>query len=527
MTTPSRVSRRRFLRTIGYGSAAIAVGSRSSAQLAKLPPKKNLIVFLPDQLRTDTVAGSAAAMVHAPNMHKLALQSTVFDRTYVTQPICAPSRSSLLSGTWPHQNGCVNNTSVLPRKFVCLPEMLRDSGYTSAYFGKWHLGDEFIPQHGFSEWASVIESFKLIERKPHIQRRLDQLLSIFTPGKPSPSMAWRDSSDYSQFLISKGFKPDAHHGEYFSEKFATNVPFEFSRPKFLEMKACDFLQRHKSAPFIMFVAFFEPHSPYNGPFNSEHPFDTITVDPTAEVVFPDEVPLRSRILQEFYRSKLQTAEHYRRIKQRYYGLIYEIDLCIGAILSQVEQLGIADRTLIVLTSDHGDMMSSHGLLGKEVMYEPSATVPYVIRVPEMRPTRYSQPLSHIDFAPTMLELLGQPVHGQCVGRSRANLLRGEQSSDLVFAEWSPEKNKANLDQMKLATPEQMETCLGESTRMVVTPDGWKLCLRDKDKNELYNLGEDPEECHNLFYTNAHNDVIAKLSAEICGWQQRTADTLKV
>lgn len=528
MATTSLVSRRRFVRTIAYGSAVLAIGSRSNAQLANLPPKKNLLVFLPDQLRRDAVLGESANAVHAPNIHKLASQSVVFEKAYVTQPICAPSRSSLLSGTWPHQNGCRNNAGALPRKFLCLPEMLGDSSYTSAYFGKWHLGDEFVPQHGFSEWASVLESFKQVEHEHRTKGQLGLLLSLFKRGRSvESSMAAHESSDYTKFLISKGFKPDAHRGKYFSEEFASNLPFEFSKPKFLESKACDFLQRHKSTPFIMFVAFFEPHSPYNGPFNNEHSFDTIALDPTAEDVFPDDVPLRSRVFQEFYRSKFQTAEHYRQIKQKYYGLIHEVDLCIGAILAQVEQLGIADRTLVVLTSDHGDMMSSHGILGKELMYEQSAGVPYLVRGPGVRPSRCSHLISHIDFVPTMLELLGHPAHRQCVGQSRAGLIRGEPSSDCVFVEWSPDKHDLHLGQTKLAPPQQVESCLHESTRAVFSPEGWKLCLRDKDKNELYNLGDDPEERHNLFYTNAYDDVIVKLSAEIRGWQQRTGDTLKV
>src|SRR5438309_2165566 len=110
----SGLSRRQFVRTAALGSAGVALASRLRAQPAKLRPKPNLLVFLPDQLRADTIVGEQASRVHAPNLHKLASQAVVFERAYVTQPICAPSRSSLLSGTWPHANGCTNNKSVLP-----------------------------------------------------------------------------------------------------------------------------------------------------------------------------------------------------------------------------------------------------------------------------------------------------------------------------------------------------------------------------------------------------------------------------
>src|SRR6266568_3792177 len=148
------VSRRRFLRTAALGSAGLAVSARIRGQSAKIPAKSNLLVFLPDQLRADAVAGEAASSVHAPNIQKLAAQSALFDRAYVTQPICAPSRSSLLSGTWPHRND-TTETAALHPQLRCLPEMLADSDYQTGYFGKWHLGDEFSAQHGFHDWVSI------------------------------------------------------------------------------------------------------------------------------------------------------------------------------------------------------------------------------------------------------------------------------------------------------------------------------------------------------------------------------------
>ncbi|PYK03757.1 MAG: hypothetical protein DME63_02175, partial [Verrucomicrobia bacterium] len=156
----SDFSRRHFIRTTALGSAGVALAARIRAQPAKRPRKPNLIVFLPDQLRADTVFGESASAVHAPNIHKLASQSTVFERAYVTHPICAPSRSSLMSGTWPHANGCTNNQASLAHKFKCLPELLADSDYRAGYFGKWHLGDEFSAQRGFEDWVSIEESFK-------------------------------------------------------------------------------------------------------------------------------------------------------------------------------------------------------------------------------------------------------------------------------------------------------------------------------------------------------------------------------
>ncbi len=464
-------------------------------------------MFLPDQLRADTIVGANASAVHAPNLHKLASQAVVFERTYITHPICAPSRSSLLSGTWPHANGCTNNQAVLAKKFPCLPQLLADSDYRAAYFGKWHLGDEFSAQRGFEEWSSIEEFSKSAEGGRKVE----------------------GVSDYTKFLISNGYKPDFAHGRSFSQSLIARLPVELRKPKFLEVRACQFLQDHRDQPFILFVAFFEPHPPYEGPLNKEHPLESVSLDPSAADTFGDDIPLHCRLIQEACRKRLHTTEQYRETKQKYLGLITEVDRCIGTILSKLDDLGLTSRTITVLTSDHGDMMSGHGLLGKRLMFEQSARVPYLVRMPEQqRPLRYAQPLSHIDFVPTMLELLGKTPVAEFAGQSRAYSMRGDASpQDLVFIEWAPAKEKKDLERSKLASKEQIKECLRESTRAVVSPEGWKLCLRDKDKNELYNLRDDPDERHNLYYGHGQGDVIDRLTREIHLWQQRVGDTVKV
>src|SRR3954469_1123325 len=102
--------------------------------------KPNLILFLPDQQRADTLACYGGVKVHAPNLNRLATESVIFDRTYVTHPVCTPSRSSLLTGLWPHQNGCTYNNLRLDERHRCFPELLNNSHYRTAYMGKWHLG---------------------------------------------------------------------------------------------------------------------------------------------------------------------------------------------------------------------------------------------------------------------------------------------------------------------------------------------------------------------------------------------------
>ena len=503
----SDFTRRSFLRTAALGSAAFALAVNAKGQPAKLPRKPNLLVFLPDQMRADVLAVCGGGPRYAPNLNKLASQSSVFQHAYVTHPVCSPSRSSFLTGTWPHANRCTENWARLDPQFHCLPELMGDNDYRCAYMGKWHLGDELNPQHGFTEWVSIMDDF---------QKGVN----------PDPSAV----SDYSKFLYSRGLKPANKKQNYFGKKFITKLPIELSKPKFLEIRACDFLERHKGDPFVLFVAFLEPHPPYDGPLNNEHPLDQITLDPTSNQIFGPDMPLRYRMRQQRQEKKIgKTTEEYFGVKQRYLGLVTEVDRSIGAILEKLEQLGIADNTIVAHSSDHGDMMGAHRLFEKCVMFEEATRVPYLVRLPNQRQMiSISQPVSQIDFAPTMLDLLGQQPHPQCVGTSCAPLLRGESMPPAnTFVEWAPQQHAKHRKPQGLAKPEEIQRAFHESTRAMITPDGWKICLRDADKNELYNLRSDPEELQNLYGQSEQKEVIARLAGEIHQWQEHAGDTLKV
>jgi choline-sulfatase len=328
----------------------------------------------------------------------------------------------------------------------------------------------------------------------------------------------------------------------FSRRFISTLPLELSKPKFLEDHACQFIERHRRDPFVLFVAFVEPHTPYNGPLNEEHSLAGVDLDETALTPPTDAVPLRYRLIRErqhahaiLDRVRLPqlwyagiTPEEYRGIKQRYLGLVTLVDRSIGAILGSLEQFGLMDETIIVHTSDHGDCLGAHQLFGKEVMFEEAARVPYLIRMPgQHRSVRISQAISHIDFLPTLLELLGRTKPPHCPGQSRVPLLKGEiMPPQSIFMEWSPNRAKT-IKRSSVAPRRQAKRAMEESTRAVVTSDGWKLCLRDQDLSELYNLKVDPIEVHNLYYTGKYDAVIARGRDEIHRWQETTEDRLKI
>src|SRR5215475_12430092 len=468
--------------------------------------KPNLVLFLPDQQRADTIARYGGVKVHAPNLNKLASESVVFERAYVTHPVCTPSRSSLMTGTWPHINGCTRNSVPLDRRFRVFPELMEDRDYRTAYIGKWHLGEKGPIGRGFEEWVST-----------------------------------DDHGDYTNFLISKGISPNKPDGR-FSELAISSLPIELSRPRFLENRACEFIEKHRGDPFILVVGFVEPHSPYNGPLNAEHPLDQVDLDVTATLPESEEIPLRYRLMSEWQQAEALldrerlptqlffgvTAGEYRSIKQRYLGLVTLVDQSIGAILGCLERCGLTDETIVVHTSDHGDSLGAHHLFGKETMFEEATRVPFLIRLPgQTRQKMISHPVSHIDFVPTLLDLLGQSNHPQCAGNSLLPLVHGEAASPRnVFLEWAPNRTKVKKGS-RLARRRMIKRAVEESTRTVVSPDGWKLCLRDKDRNELCNLKDDPFETRNLCSDPQYASVISRLSGEIQRWQEATKDKLKI
>ncbi len=468
--------------------------------------KPNLILFLPDQQRADTLACYGGTKVHAPNLNKLASESVIFERAYVTHPVCTPSRSSLMTGTWPHINGCTRNSVPLDRQFRTFPELMEDKDYRSAYIGKWHLGEEGPAARGFHQWIST-----------------------------------DDHGDYTNFLISNGITPDKQNGR-FSELAISNLPLDLSRPKFLEKHARKFIEEHQSDPFVLVVAFVEPHSPYNGPLNDEHPLDEIELDVTATLPESEDIPLRYRLMREWQqaeaildRERLPfqlffgiTPEEYRSIKQRYLGLVTLVDQSVGAILECLERFGLSEHTIVVHTSDHGDSLGAHHLFGKETMFEEAARVPLLIRLPDQaRSKMISQAVSHIDFVPTLLDLLGQPTHSQCTGKSLLPLIREERvRPENVFMEWAPNRTKIKKG-TTLARRRAIKRAVDESTRTVVSPDGWKLCLRDKDLNELYSLKDDPFETRNVYSDRQYASVISHYTGEIHRWQDSSHDKLKV
>jgi arylsulfatase A-like enzyme len=526
------MNRRQFLRAAAATPLATAFATpRSRAR------KPNLLFLWADQQRPDTMSVYGNRRIHAPNFNRLADECVVFENAYVTQPICTPSRSSVLTGLWPHTNGCTTNSVPLDRATRALPEILGDSDYRTGYFGKWHLGDEIFPQHGFEEWESIEDNYA----------------AHYGPGRDRGLR-----STYDRFLRGHGYQPDLED-DRFSRDFASRVPIEHAKPHFLELRAQDFLRRHRDEPFLLHVNFLEPHPPYWGPLNDEHPDEEMELPPNYAIPLGEDEPLAYRVRRITDRRlrphgiDLSTDAGWRRLIANYWGNITHIDRAVGGILSTLEQLGLADDTIVVYTADHGDMMGSHSMCRKEVMYEQAVKVPWLMRVPALgkRQRIVSGRFSHIDLVPTLLELMDQPIPDDLPGRSLVPAIRRGSADEHVLIEWHPGREGAGEDgdggpavakpgasrsrreRSELlarelgVSPEELQKAIRAHTRGVISPDGWKLCLSDHDRHQLFHLEKDPWETRNLFYSGRHDDVIRRLTRRIHDWQKSVKDPIAV
>jgi arylsulfatase A-like enzyme len=394
----------------------------------------------------------------------------------------------VLTGLWPHTNGCTDNNIPLAPQYPTLPEMLADQSYRTGYFGKWHLGDELFAQRGFQEWVSIEDGYD----------------AHFSSDRPTD-----EKSDYHHFLIRLGYKPDLADGS-FSRDFAVRLPIEHCKAAFLAGEASDFILRSRKEPWMLYVGFLEPHRPYEGPLNDLHSAEEAPVPANYPGIPVEKEPRYYESLRRVNQEKgydLGDRSVVQRLNRNYAGLCSQVDHALGRILWSLETSGQADNTIIVLTSDHGELMGSHSLLAKMAMYEESVRVPFLLRAPfrQNSQLRVEQPVSNISIVPTLLELLGHDPGDRLQGQSLLPVLTGARPKpDDAFVEW---------------TGPQSDPC----ARAVVTVDGWKLALYDKDTCLLFDRNKDPLELENLYYRRDSRDVIRRLCGKIEDWQKRTGD----
>jgi len=398
----------------------------------------------------------------------------------------------------------------------CQPELVGDTDYRTAYMGKWHLGDEIWSQHGFENWEAIEDSY----------------INHYSEGRDRS-----EKSAYHHFLVENGFGTDAvsRGQKIFSRDFAARLPLEFTKATFLRDRARHFIRRYRDEPFLLHVNFLEPHHPNFGPFNGLHPEDEIALSPNWNAHPGKDVP-RRYYYKRFYYAKRRGIEEadVRRETSRYWGLVTQVDMAVGGILRELQRWGLEENTIVIYTSDHGDMMGCHGLYQKGVMYEESARVPCTIRFPRggFSAGRIEHPISHIDLVPTVLDLLGVGERGEGLpGKSLRRYLDASVRPEPVFQQWHAYRSTGLIQRIAdlgVGSPEDVQRAMAEvNSRAVISPEGYKLSLSDNDVTEFYDLNKDPYEMENAYSDRRYRETIANLTAALEPWQDSIEDTISV
>ena len=508
---------------------------------AAMSDSPNLVFIWTDQQAYNTLGAYGNDRIETPNLDALAQRGRTFERAYCTSPVCGPSRSSVMTGKYSHTTGITGNNIPLAPDDRTFAELVPDE-YVCGWIGKWHLGDEIFRQRGFDEWVSTEDQYH------HFY------------GKDRPAHA---HSDYHDFLLEHGYEPDQNDDGYrwFSREFvACNVPEEHSKPSFMADAALDFIDRHRDEPFVLHVMFLEPHDPYASPRDDQYDPDEVPLPPNNDHAGMAEQPLRYRFAREVIRRGISrrppdemgeppSEDDWREVISRYWGLVSLVDTHVGRILDELDETGLVDDTITVFTSDHGDMMGSHGLYTKMTQFEESVRVPLLLGIPDMTTPgeRIEEPVSQIDLVPTLLDAMGLaiPETAGMQGTSWVPELGGGSmnAASPVVIEWNganfhgafgrravehPAAGRPGLTPEARALAEEMGlteadvmTAYTDPARTLVTADGWKYTARRSGEDELYHLGRDPYEQTNEL--NTHHEIVREKRAMIGNWQVETRD----
>ena len=328
--------------------------------------KPNLVFIMSDQQRFDTLACYGNDWINTPRLNELSEDSFVFENAYVTQPVCAPARSSIMTGLYPHTAGPTVNKIPLKKDAKTIAEYV-DDNYTKGYLGKWHLGDDTIKQRGFDEWISVEDHYQ----------------SSYFTDLPNNDLPY---SDLHKWLIDKGFSPTSEGPtgkKIFNDEDRSMLPEDSQMAAFLSEKSEDFIERNKDNSFVLYVSTFEPHSPYAGPLDGMYDPDMIPTGPTF-LKEPNDVSNINKARSTYHSSFIKgadqrsddymnnylaargedfsTKEGWLKARADYFANITLVDRMVGRIIDSLKKNNLYENTILVFTSEHGEMMGDHGML---------------------------------------------------------------------------------------------------------------------------------------------------------------------
>lgn len=455
-----------------------------------------------DQLRWDAVGYAGNGVVHTPNIDRLAARGVWFENAYCASPLCSPARASWLTGTYPHTHRLYNNYApsregmdgcTLSDRCVTIGDLLKEHGYACSNVGAWHLSDDAVPAHGFTDhWCCF---------------------SYIYENLPGPFFGYLEDLG-----IANPYALDAPGVFRYGDEMPLGVLTDprQQRTTWTVDQALGVLEHDRDDPLFLLVGIKDPHPPIIPPpeLLAHYPPERLPVpgnfDDPLEGKPHSQTRRRCRIP-----SGSIAVEDFRTVLRYYYAMVTHIDRQIGRLVAALERAGRFERTIFVVNSDHGEMLGNHGFVEKALMYEESVRVPCLISWPEAIPAgqRVAAPLGGVDLVPTLLDLVAAPLPASLEGRSmaRAILDGADPNPEPVFAEVASAAAIYEGDR----DPAQ------HAAHVMVLADGWKYVWNRFEVDELYDLTADPAEMHNRAQSPSCAARLAEMRRLIVAMLERT------
>lgn len=469
-------------------------------QLAKMASTKrppNVLLLMSDQHKRSCMGAYGDPVAKTPNLDALAELSVRFSSAYCNNPVCTPSRASMMTGLYSHHLEAQNNSMPFLPTHPTMAHHFNRAGYMTGLIGKMHFVD--AQTHGFEYKLDFNDWFQYLG--PKVQIYADELgQSNSGSGLPEIDDLWRSEGDPWKGRrkldgrlgsVAVGGVSPLEEKDHF-ESFVARESVRFLR---------NFGQFDQ--PFFLVSSFLKPHDPF------------MPAQRFADMFRPEQMKLpnsygkadKSKLPKEVVHSiefnaptpELRDPADARERMAFYYASLAQMDDCLGQIVDTVQKLGLENDTIICYTSDHGEMLGDLGLWQKFQFYEGSCGVPLLIRVPGCEPGKCDTPVSLVSLSATLTELAGIEQIRPNDGVSLLPLLRGVRTgfeAGPVYAEYA---------------------LGGRQPKAMIREGQWKYTYWLHDVPELYNLHSDPEELHNLAGEPAYASVADALRDKLLKW----------
>ena len=463
------------------------VGTACGAQTRRA----NLLIVVGDDHRAEAYGAYGSTLARTPNLDRLAASGVRFDRAYANSPMCTSSRQSFLTGGYPHAVGVTLLRHVLDDDAYTLAERLREVGYRTGAFGKMHFNSNKL--HGFEVHCTPRE-FRRKYGQRGADRPLPEGLEVLPP--------WRPFKDHARIWLNGFYRP---MGRYDDEMPGT----------WYARRAIEFMKEHRDEPFFVQIGFHEPHSPFWFPVelaNRYNPKDMPVPTPG-----PEDAGQIPKIFADL------TPEDKQGIIASYHTSVAFLDLNVGRVLSALEELGLADNTMVIYLGDHGYHLGEHGRFEKHCFYERAVRAPLVVRFPGRIPsgTHAAALVEFVDIVPTVLDYLGisfdrnQPPPRDLHGFPLRPLIDGKVARvrEAVLSEYQPtEEAMVRTERYKLiyGTSKTDVNWLGYEP--VEPPTGRTV--------KLFDLEADPQEMHNAAHDPDKGPIVSALLDRLVDWYRR-------